>query len=162
MTFAQAAAAGPSVLFAAVRNGKDALPADHARRISAARRNAIPCSVSLDTALGREPEHASAHRWDYGIGYLEPGGAEVAMWIEVHPARSGEVGAIIRKKKWLRDFLVTRCRRLYEITPVPGEGAGSPYVWIASGTVNLPKGSKQYRQLLSHNIRYPCVTLDLP
>lgn len=61
-------------------------------------------SLALDEALKRSPQHAQAARWDYGIGLPGPAGDQV-LWLEVHPASSGEADAVLKKLTWLRAWL---------------------------------------------------------
>src|SRR5262245_13396807 len=106
MTFHNATEQCTAEVRAAFRPGKQALKGSHAHQVQVGDENRIRGSIDLDTALAGLHEHAQSPRWDYGIGYLPPsGGKEAAVWIEVHSASTGEVGAVLRKLAWLKNLL---------------------------------------------------------
>ena len=65
----------------AYREGIRALEHRHRRHVTCGDPRRLSGSIDLDQALAREPEHASAPRWDYGIGYKPENGPEQAIWI---------------------------------------------------------------------------------
>lgn len=57
-------------------------------------------SVDIDSAFKTsEPQD---NRWDYGMGLLQLGVTECAVWIEPHPASEGDVKTMLKKLEWLR------------------------------------------------------------
>jgi len=111
-------------------------------------------SVNLETSVRRAyPEKPI---WDYGIGWRTSRRNERAIWIEVHSADSGHVNDIIKKVRWLKDWLYQKAPMLKEITHENG------YVWIASGGIALSKTSQQARQLANEGVSYPRKLLELP
>lgn len=92
-------------------------------------------SVDLDAGLTRIfPEEP---RWDYGVACNQP--MLCVVWIEVHPATSGEVRKVERKLKWLRSFIR---KHLSELNLAPQK-----FYWIASGRIQIPRHTPQYRHL---------------
>lgn len=145
----------------AYRAGKQALASAHAQQVECGHPNRISGSINLDAALAPLPEHAQSPRWDYGLGYRPPIGREVAVWVEVHSASTGEVGAVLRKLAWLKSFLRDECHDLWQLTTTACDHR-EPYVWVASGAVRINKNSRQARQLSAAGISWPKSRLRLP
>lgn len=145
----------------AYRVGKQALAAAHAQQVECSHPNRISGSIDLDAALASVPEHAQSSRWDYGMGYRPPTGREVAVWVEVHSASTGEVGAVLRKLAWLKSFLKDECHDLWGLTTAACDHR-EPYVWVASGAVHINKNSRQARLLSAAGIPWPKSRLRLP
>src|SRR5437899_7375337 len=112
MTFREAVEATPSV-----RNhycaGLQALPAGEAARIQCAATRRLRGSVNLDAALRQQ--QPNAHRWDFGIGYRRKN-TEVAIWVEVHPASSTSISAMLAKLGWLKWWLASQAPELARLT----------------------------------------------
>jgi len=81
-------------------------------------------SVNLETCLP-EPEHGEG-RWDYMVGYNEE-----AYFIEVHPADSKNVDEVIKKAKWLYQWLKDNP----DIKAIQAEN--DPFRWVATNGVNI-------------------------
>ena len=147
---------------AAYRPGKQALIAAHARQIQCGDEHRILGSIDLDAALAPLPAFAQLSRWDYGIGYRPPlQQKEVAVWVEVHSASTGEVGAVLRKLAWLKNFLKSECVPLWNLTHEAAKHFDQ-FIWVASGAVHINKNSKQARQLSAAGLRWPRSSLRLP
>lgn len=77
------------------------------------------------------PEYASEPRWDYGLGYQMKGRlAECAIWVEVHPATTSEVRAIVKKLDWLQEWLRSNAGELQKLTALAEPEYR--YTWIAT------------------------------
>ncbi|HJU40942.1 MAG TPA: hypothetical protein VJ724_15325 [Tahibacter sp.] len=158
-TFEEAVRAAPRAVGDALRNGKGALKADHARKVTCNDERRFTASLDLDAALQRTPEHAQANRWDYGIGLAGADGAHKAIWIEVHSAETSEVSVVLRKLAWLRTFLAQHCEQLWAMT---SKAADDPaFFWVASGRVNIPKHMPQRRALAQAGLDMPKSQLHL-
>ncbi len=144
----------------AYREGIQALEHRHRRHVTCGDPRRLSGSVDLDEALAREPEHASAPRWDYGIGYKPENGPEQVMWIGVHSATTREVSAVLRKLRWLRKWLKSDAERLLRMTNATAKDRR--YVWIASAGVRIPENSPQARQLNASGIGKVLRHLSLP
>ena len=105
--------------------------------------------------------YANATRWDYGLGYRPAAERrEQAVWIEVHPATTKEVDKVLRKLRWLQDWLNAGAGRLKRMTD--RADADIRFVWIAGDGVNIPKNSRQARRLSQSALQRPRKELRLP
>ena len=161
MSFEGAVQAEPPPVNGAYRPGKQALENRHRGLVDCKDTRRLTGSIDLDSALKKQPGHAGAARWDYGLGYRPPAGKrEQAVWIEVHSATTGEVSAVLRKLQWLRDWLNDGAGRLKRMTDRAAPDIR--FVWIASAGVNIPKNSRQARELSQSAIQRPRKQLSLP
>lgn len=106
-------------------------------------------SVDLDSCL--QHRHPNAARWDYLIGY-----AGRAYFIEVHPATTRNVGEVINKLRWLKNWLESTGAAL---KPIRGE---QPYRWVARGKVAILPRSRQARRLAEAGLSLPKRRVHLP
>lgn len=152
MTFREAVAAGPEPLRDAFQPGKLAMKGEHRGKVECADTRRWRGSTDLDAAYARlQP---TSHRWDYGLGFRERNGVEVAVWIEVHPATTGEVEVILRKYEWLCGWLKTEARELAALSRrASGERS---FFWLAteSGT-HIRPGSLHARRLQAAGFDLP-------
>ena len=160
MTFKDAVEDAPPPVKGAYRGGLQALERRHRGFVTCVDLRRLTGSIDLDKALAQEPGHADAPRWDYGIGYQPGNGPEQAVWVEVHSATSREVPAVLRKLRWLRDWLNSDAERLLQMTN--SSAADRRYVWIASARVRIPGNSPQARQLSKSGIGRVLRHLSLP
>ena len=159
MTFKRAVRAAPAPVNGAYCPGKEALEKGHRNRVDCNEPGRLTGSIDLDSALRREAGHARAPRWDYGLGYKPARGSEQAVWIEVHPATTKEVSAVLRKLQWLRDWLNADGERLKRLTDRADPKIR--FVWIASTQVSIPGNSPQARQLNKRGIQQVLPRLSL-
>ena len=136
--------------------GISALKAIDRKRISAKDPRKYSDSLDLDSAL--ESSCPNDPRWDYGIGYKKTKTDEVAVWVEVHPANTGEVKAMIKKLDWLKKWLQNEATELGKLTKK--KHSLPRFNWVASGKIALPKGSKQARLLAQSGLSYPVKHLN--
>lgn len=160
MTFREAVEDAPPPVNGAYREGKQALEHRHREHVTCADSRRLTGSIFLDAALAQEPNQVNAPRWDYGLGYMPEGGPEQAVWIEVHSATTREVSAVIRKLRWLRDWLNGDAEQLMRMTNATAEDIR--FVWIASARVNIPRNSPYARQLNTSGIGKVLRHLSLP
>ncbi len=99
-------------------------------------------------------ECVSGARWDYGIGVQKSDGGAIAVWVEVHPAKTSEVDTI-KKLQWLKQWLRERAPLLNQMTPPDA------FYWVATSGVNILPDSSQARLLATHKIRMPREVLEL-
>jgi hypothetical protein len=78
-------------------------------------------------------------RWDYAIGYYRAN-RTIAYFVEVHSAETSEISKMERKLQWLFDYL--REDSQHELCALKRE-----IHWVASGRINIPKHTPQYRKL---------------
>ena len=129
--------------------GIRALPKADRKRLKFTKTRRVTGSVNLEDSL--RDHYPDEPIWDYGVGWRMDRRSDCAVWIEVHPASSGHVGGVIKKVKWLKDWLQTNAPALRGIT----RGTDG-YVWIASGRVLLQRSSRQARQLAAAGVSFPC------
>ncbi len=99
----------------------------------------IDGSVDIDSAVKwKRPTEA---RWDYVVGY-----ADEAYFIEVHPADTKNVDEMIKKIKWLKEWLATKATDLKKLHK------SGVYYWIPSGRVKILKTSVQYRKIAANDL----------
>ena len=161
MRFREAVRDAPPPVNDAYREGKQALERRHRGHVTCQDPRRLTGSIFLDLALAKEPEHANASRWDYGLGYRPATGPEQAVWVEVHSATTREVGTVLRKLKWLQDWLNSEAEQLLRMTN-NAAARDQRFVWVASRGVNIPRGSRQARQLNASGIGRVRGCLSLP
>jgi hypothetical protein len=118
-------------------------------------------SVDLDTA--KKTVEPNSSRWDYGIG-CKPDTMELAIWVEVHPASTGEVGAIINKLEWLKTWLKQDQQTdLYKLTRAAQQANIAPFIWVHTNSgVDIREGSPQEKRLQASGIKGPIRGNKLP
>lgn len=128
--------------------GIHALPEADRNRLECAQTRRLTGSVNLENNLRNQ--YPDDPIWDYGVGWQTGGRNDCAIWIEVNPASSGHIGAVIKKIKWLKGWLQTSAPALSSIT----RGTDG-CVWIASGRVLLQRSSRQARELAAAGVSFP-------
>lgn len=159
-TFAEAVAVAPRPVAAALMPGKQALSKAHRAQVLCKDESRWTGSIELDEALKKDPEHAEANRWDYGLGYMDPDGRESALWVEVHSAETSKVSEVINKLKWLKRYLPENCPELWALTLKAPENLR--FVWVASGRFAILQNSPQMRALRSAGLDPPVQRLVVP
>jgi hypothetical protein len=142
VTFRQAVDAAPG-LRGAFCEGLQALRRSDGAKIECKNPRRVIGSIDLDEHLAIScPDDP---RWDCGIG-VKSNGAEEAVWVEVHPASSAHVGEVLRKLKWLKNWLERNAPDLRAMT--------SRYCWVASGSVSLRPGSREYMRIADEGLTF--------
>ena len=108
-------------------------------------------SVHVDQAL----RHARPNdaRWDYAVGIKLRRDNGWAIWIEVHPASSSHVDAVLAKLTWLRNWLHDEATALTQVK--------ARYVWLATGTVALPGNSPKRKLIAKHGLEFRTKFINL-
>jgi len=143
VTFEAAVRATPGIA-GAFCNGLQALKGEHR---SAMKLKTTQCrwrgSVDLDASLAvRYPNDA---RWDYALGYGYENRPDGVAYVEVHPASSHDVDAVIRKKEWLTSWLARSAPNLRRLT------AGG-FHWVAVGNIRFRAGTPQHTRVAQNGI----------
>jgi hypothetical protein len=76
------------------------------------------------------------NRWDYAFAY----NSEV-YFVEVHSANSTEVKVVVKKFKWLMNWLNAKAPEISKLRAK----SRPPFYWIQSKNFQIPKNSPQYR-----------------
>jgi hypothetical protein len=127
------ALAADSTINAFVQDGMGAVKDKDKKFIDASIRTQFTDSLDTDEAfrVGRDQEP----RWDYLLGHENSS----LIAVEPHSAKTDEIQAVINKKRALTQQLHGHLKPGMQI---------SKWLWVASGTVCFPRGSK-YEILLS-------------
>lgn len=133
------ALAAQSRLAVHVQDGLGAVKDKDKKFIDASIRTQFVDSLDTDEAfrVGRDQEP----RWDYLLGHEK--GRLVA--VEPHSAKTDEVDAVVNKKKALQQQLYGHLRDGKTI---------ATWLWVASGTVCFPRGSKHEIKLSQVGIKF--------
>lgn len=109
----------------------------HSKKIKDYEKSKIEGSIEIDDCV--KHKYPNDNRWDYVLGYNKK-----AFFVEVHSAQTGEVSTMFAKLEWLKWWLNNRAPGLKKI-----KDSKTPFIWISSKNVDIPKFSPQYRQLVS-------------
>jgi hypothetical protein len=131
MSFSQAVASTPHIR-ECFQNGLAAFGGDSSK-IHLLQTRACDGSVNLDHCLAAR--YPSDSRWDYCFAY----NSEV-YFVEVHPAQTSEVNAVIKKLQWLKSWLQNNAPEIDRMK------AKNPFYWIQTSGFNITKTSPQYRR----------------
>lgn len=125
-----------------VKDGKAALKREHRKRVIM---EAL-CSVDLDT---HGPASAPGEkRWDYLLVNHDGKGHGV----EVHPATTREVDAMIAKKRWAESLLAKEAKKVAVVK----------WHWVASGKVDIRRHDRSRKMLIDARIEFPREQVDVP
>lgn len=124
------------------QRGLGALPGKYRSYIELG--NGSHCDGSLNIDDVTSAKYPQDPRWDYAFDCNSE-----TFFVEVHPASTSDVAGMIRKLAWLKSWLVDRAPELNKLKAV---STATPYYWIASGKVAIPKTSPQYRSAVKHGI----------
>lgn len=158
MTFEKAVEASDPPLNGAYQPGLQAL-GGYSKKVSCNARS-VTGSIDIDGTLAKTPRHASANRWDYGIGFKLTKSTECAIWIEVHGANIDEVGTLARKAKWLKEYLKQHAPDLWQMTLKSPDNIR--YVWLGTKDVHLKMNTPAYRRAAMEGITLHGTVLSLP
>ena len=153
MTFKDAVAGAAPPANTGYRRGIQALEGRHRELVHCADSRQLTGSINLDKVLEREPGYANAPRWDYGLGYKPKNASEQAVWVEVHPAATKEVSAVLKKLAWLKDWLNGNAQQLNRMTYAGNRD--NRFVWIATSSIKIPPHSRQAKLLSSRGLNRP-------
>ena len=153
MSFKAAVRAAPAPVNRAWKPGKRALSNACRSRVECEDTRRLTGGINLDSALTKDADRANEPRWDYGLGYQPPHGAERAIWLEVHPSATSNVDEVIAKLSWLRAWLRNEAPRLESLTVTDSDIPA--FVWVATAGVHIPRNSPQARRLSSQGLRMP-------
>ncbi len=132
------------------KQGLQALPGDHSKKIKAKDNSKLCGSVFLDKCLD-DQILSPGNRWDYIICYDGK-----LYFLEIHSAHSGEVDVVRRKVNWLKDWLNSKAPELVKLK------AKDPYHWVQSGKFAIPKNAPQFRTVTQEMKLKPKPSLMLP
>lgn len=123
------------------RVGLKALKKTDVSKVEASDTRKIDGSLDIDgVTKAKRPNEA---RWDYAIGYNGR-----IYFMEVHPACTGNIPEIMKKLKWVKDWLNTSGNKLNDLPK------GTPlFSWIATDAgVHIPAVSSHYKMLATKGL----------
>jgi hypothetical protein len=128
-----------STIKALVQDGIGAIKDNDKRCLDASIRTQFADSLDTDEAfrVGRDQEP----RWDYLLGHKN----RSLIAVEPHSAKTDEIETVINKKKALKQQLNGHLKDEMHI---------SKWLWVASGTVCFPRGSKHEIKLSQSGIKF--------
>jgi len=94
-------------------------------------------SVNIDDCT--QAKYPTANRWDYAFAYK----AQV-YFVEVHTASTGEVRTVLRKLRWLKDWLNEQAPEISKM-----KAKDRAFFWVASNGYHILKNSSQYRSVIA-------------
>ena len=97
-------------------------------------------SINLDKSL--ESTYPNENRWDYSFGYRNK-----AYFVEIHPAYTSEVDTMLKKLKWLKNWLSEEGKPLGDI-----KADKNAFNWIYTSKCDIIKNTKQYRAAAQNGI----------
>jgi hypothetical protein len=152
MSFREAVENTPG-LTQAYRPGLQALRAQDRPHIRAEDPRALRGSVDIDTAYVETEPHAN--RWDYGICYKhENRSQDFVYWVELHTASDSEVSVVIRKAKWLRNWLRGPGAQLAALE--------RDIVWVSSGSTSFTLTAPQRKEMAQAGLQHVGTVLRIP
>jgi ligand-binding sensor domain-containing protein len=131
-----------------LKTGLQALAA-HSTRVKARNGTRVVKSIDLDNAL--KSSHPNSPRWDYGISITRGPLAHVA-WVEVHTATSKEVDSVIRKLRWLHEWLNSKKHEC--VSP------SVSYHWVATDA-GVHIDTARRRKLVGVGLKMPSAQIQL-
>lgn len=140
----QSAVEGTAEVKDSYRTGLRGLKEVDRNRMDCSEPRTLTGSLNLEAALRESRPNDPI--WDYAIGTRVSASKERLHWVEVHPASPKNVADVLRKRDWLRRWLIEAAPRLSALP--------AAYVWIASGRVSIPKNSPQMKRLAAKGIRF--------
>lgn len=102
------------------------------------------CEGSVDIDSCTITNYPQSSRWDYCLSYS----GEV-FFVEIHPANTSDVAFVLKKLQWLKGWLNSEAPELNKLR----SKSRNPFYWVQSSNFNIPKTSKQYRQVVQEGIK---------
>lgn len=135
------------------QEGLQALRREDKPHIEAEDTRALRGSVDIDAAyLAADP---NGNRWDFAIGHQHTNrDAEVIYWVELHTGSDSEIKVVIRKARWLRDFLKGPGKKLAAFE--------REILWVSSGATKLSPSAPQKKLMAQVGLRQVGGVLRIP
>lgn len=110
-------------------------------------------SVDVDAHL--QVHQPNAHRWDFAIAYRHANRAkDCVYWVEIHTASDNEIGVVLDKLRWLKQWLAGDGARLSQFE--------RDFVWVSSGATSFTNGSPQVKRFAAQGLRHRGRVLRIP
>lgn len=133
-----------------------ALDGEHRKLLSFGNTRDITGSLNYDKGMTASGD--KAEKWDYAVGY-RASTKETCVWVEVHPASTGEVKKMLGKLAALKAWLQSDGKGLSELT----YRHNKPFVWVSTdASVSFTANSEYGRKLAMAGMGMPQRNLRLP
>ena len=119
----------------------------HSSKVHLTNTRACNGSINIDACVGSI--YPNENRWDYAFSYRS-----AVYFVEVHPAQTNEVDAVLLKLAWLKRWLES------DVPDIATLKTERPYYWLCSGSFNILKTAPQYRRAVQAGI-LPISTLKI-
>lgn len=127
------------------KEGLGALRAEDRPHIKAENTRRLHGSVDVDKALQRT--YPQANRWDFAIAYQHSDrDAEVIYWVEIHTGSEGEVSVVLKKLRWLLEWLKGEGRELAKLE--------RDIVWVSSGATTFTLNAPKQKEIALHGLKH--------
>ena len=125
--------------------GLQALRAEDRPHIEPEDTRALRGSADIDSAL--RAKHPQANRWDFGIAYQHTDRTdEVVYWTELHSASDSQISVVIRKARWLLQWLNNEAPLLNAFE--------REIVWVSSGATAMTPTAPQKKRMAQAGLRH--------
>lgn len=114
----------------------------HRSKIQLSDTNECQGSVEIDESV--KSHYPQDNRWDYCFSYKNE-----VFFVEVHTASTSEVSTVLRKLKWLKDWLHHQAPHINALKAK----SKHPFYWIQSNGFHILPNSQQYRQAIQEKIK---------
>jgi hypothetical protein len=121
------------------QKGLEALSPNEAKVILAEQ---VHCDGSVEIDECVRLEYADANRWDYCFSYKGE-----TYFVEVHRAYENEIGVVLKKLRWLKDWLVSDAPEIHKLR------AKQPYFWLPTGKCGFSQTSSQARRIALQGLK---------
>lgn len=127
------------------KEGLQALRPEDKPHIEAENPRQLRGSVDVDKAYQkRAPQD---NRWDFAIAYQHSNRKdEVVYWVELHTASDSQIKVVIKKAKWLLEWLRNEGKPLSNFE--------NSLVWVASGPTSFTRSSQQMKQIAQAGLKF--------
>lgn len=106
--------------------------------------NTNECQGSVEIDESVKLYYPQDNRWDYCFSYKNE-----VFFVEVHTASTSEVSTVLRKLRWLKDWLHHQAPHINALKAK----SKHPFYWIQSSGFHILPSSQQYRQAIQENIK---------
>ena len=122
--------------------GKQAITTNERAKVELTDPRKCGGSLFIDQCLINQNKYPNDNRLDYAIDY-----SGKVYFAEVHTASTGEVGTVLRKLQWLKDWLVQKAPEINILR------ADAPFYWIQSNGYHIAPNSPQERLVRQNGLR---------
>jgi hypothetical protein len=115
--------------------------------------NRLKGSVDVDGAL--QAQQPTANRWDFAIAYRhENRQKDCVYWVEIHTANDKEVKVVLKKLRWLRQWLNDGGALLKQFE--------RDFIWVSSGPTSFTLTTPYLKQFAELGLQHRGRVLRIP